>query len=528
MASTQISLLALLVAAILAMTAARGQTPRAEETMRMHRFEFDATYSTLMPEGALEEKTTHFAADSGSLAVKERRGDPESRSILIPVRRILATGVSPAEPLFHLSGGPGQSNLRSFDVDYFIERHDHVMVGYRGVDGGITLDCPEVVEAIKASGDLLSTDAFERVSRAFGECSSRLISSGVDLSGYTVAEVADDIESARRRLGYDKISLVAESFGTRIALVYAMKYPDAIKRMILIGVNPPGHMVWDPYQSDSLLMRYAELWSQDSASSARYPDLIDAFQTVHRDMPDHWLVFPIHEGTVKASVFTFLFHRESAAMAFDAYVAAAEGDPSGLWLISAASAYIYPDIVNWGDNASKAVSADYQPERDYVHEMMPEDAILGAPLGSFLWAPAQGGRWPIEPIPQRFRAAQPCSVETLFLNGSLDFSTPAVNTERELMPLFPHGRHVVLREMGHVNDLWHIRPARTKALLVGFLEEGTVPNEPLETVPMHFAVGLGYPTIAKLLVAGGVFAMGLLITAVIVLIRRVRRRFRLR
>lgn len=515
-----------ILAAILCGGAAQGQTPAFSDSLLMSPWTVEQTYSTLLSDGTLEERTSLFQADSGSLAVKQRRNDPNSRTIMIPIRRIRATGSAPAEPVFHLSGGPGQSNLTSFDFDYFIERHDHVMVGYRGVDGEVNLDCPEVVEAIKASGDILAPDATSRVAQAFAQCSSRLTASGVDLDGYTIVEVADDLEQARAQLGYPRISIIAESFGTRIALIYAMKYPDRIKRMILIGVNPPGHMVWDAGQSDSLLMRYAELWSQDSVASARYPDLAGAFRSVNGAMPDRWLFFPIHEGTVKSSVFSFLFHRETAAQAFDAYVAAAEGDPSGLWLISAVSAYIYPDVVNWGDNASKAVSADYEPGRDYIAELMPDDAVLGAPLGKFLWAPAQKGAWPITPIGAQYRQAQPCSVQTLFLNGSLDFSTPAENTERELLPLFPNGRHVVFAEMGHINDLWRVQPDRAKRLLVTFLEEGRVMDHPAAPARMDFQVSLGLPAIAKLVVGGAALVLVLLALAFILLLRRFRRRVR--
>jgi len=499
---------------------------RPAHALQMHRYQLELEYSTLKSDGTFEDAERMFAADSGSLEVLERRSLDGSRLISIPVRRIAATGNPRAEPLFHLSGGPGQSNLRPFDVDYFIERHDYVTVGYRGVDGPVSLDCPEVTEAIEASGDLLEAGALERVSRAFEACASRLRSAGVNLDGYTIADVADDLEEARRALGYESISILAESYGTRVALVYAMKYPASIRRMILIGTNPPGHMVWSAAVSDSLLRRYAELWGRDSAASRRAPDLEAVFRTVNRSMPKRWLLFPIHEGTVKASVFSFLFHRETAAQAFDAYVAAAHGDASGLWLISAASAYIYPDIVNWGDNASKAISADFEQGRDYVREMSPEGALHGAPLGSFLWAPA--GSWPIAMMSDDYRKARPCSVQTLFLSGSLDFSTPAENVERELVPLFPNGRHVILAEMGHIGDLWNTAPAQTKNILTSFLEQGVVAQEPPKVIPMTFEVTMGFPTLAKLIVGGGALILTVLASGLFLLIRRRLRRARVR
>ena len=86
-------------------------------------------------DGALETASHTFEVDSLTLSVAENRSDTASRSIEIPVIRVRTLSETSGTPVFWLGGGPGQTNLRTFDFDYFIERHDHVMVGYRGVDG---------------------------------------------------------------------------------------------------------------------------------------------------------------------------------------------------------------------------------------------------------------------------------------------------------------------------------------------------------------------------------------------------------
>jgi hypothetical protein len=217
-----------------------------------------------------------------------------------------------------------------------------------------------------------------------------------------------------------------------------------------------------------------------------------------------------------------LFHRASAARVFDAYVAAANGDPSGLWLISFVAPYIFPDIVNWGDNASKAVSADYDPARDYARELVPEYAIFGAPLGRFLWGP--GDRWPIEPIPEWYRRMQPSDVETFVLSGNVDFSTPAENAERDLMPYLSNGTHVVMAEMGHIGDLWTVQPSTTYRLLTSFLESGVADSSGIRYVPMNFGVRWGFPLLAKLTLAGGALVVLLCAGLVWWAVRFVRRR----
>jgi len=474
----------------------------AQTQVQLSRFVGSFEYRSLRTEGTLESRESELAADSGSIVVAENRNNPSARGIRIPIVRILSPDTTATVPVFWLSGGPGQSNLHSFAYDYFLSRHDHVMVGYRGVDGEVSLDCPEVVEFLERSGDILSEDATVGLGNAFGECAGRLMSSGIDLSGYTPVEVADDIEDARKALGYETIDIISESYGTRVAYLYALRYPERIHRLIMIGGNPPGGMVWDSYQYDSLLTRYGELWKQDSDAGARHPDLVGAFRAVNREFPKRWLIFPIREGTVKASVNAFLFHRETAAQAFDAYTAAANGDASGLWLFSFIGGRIFPDIVNWGDNAAKATSLDFDSTRDYVHELTPPNAVFGAPLGAFLWSPAQSGKWPVSLVDAPMRTLQRCTVSTLFLSGSLDFSTPAENVERHFVPNFPNGHHIVFSEAGHVLDLWRSQPAATHRLLTAFLENGDIDTSLVRYTPVSFEVSWGFPVLAKLLVGG--------------------------
>ena len=91
-----------------------------------------------------EQDDVEHAADCGTLVVPENRNDPDSRLIALPVISVRATGDSPAEPIFWLTGGPGSSNMHFSHFEGLLDNHDIVMVGYRGVDGSVVLDCPEV------------------------------------------------------------------------------------------------------------------------------------------------------------------------------------------------------------------------------------------------------------------------------------------------------------------------------------------------------------------------------------------------
>ena len=191
-----------------------------------------------------------YAADCGTLVVPENRADPQSRLIALPVTRIRAVAAHPAEPVFRLEGGPGITNMSFSKASRLADDHDVVLVGYRGVDGSSRLDCPEVESALAHSTDFLGEKSFRAYAAAFRSCADRLQENGVDLAGYTLPQRVEDLEAARRALGYERIDLVSESAGTRTAMIYAWRHPASIRRSVMIGVNPPGDFLWDGKTTD--------------------------------------------------------------------------------------------------------------------------------------------------------------------------------------------------------------------------------------------------------------------------------------
>src|SRR5919197_722049 len=186
-----------------------------------------------------------YRADCGTLVVRENRHDAHSRLIALPVKRIRARFANPGAPIFRLQGGPGITNMDFPDASRFADKHDIVLVGFRGVDGSVKLDCPEVTSAREHARDFLSEKSYRADAAAFKACAQRLQDDGVDLTGYTLPERVDDLDAARRALGYERVDLLSESAGTRTAMIYAWRYPKRIHRSVMIGVNPPGAFLWD-------------------------------------------------------------------------------------------------------------------------------------------------------------------------------------------------------------------------------------------------------------------------------------------
>ena len=471
-----------------------------------------------------EAGDVEYAADCGTLVAPENRNNPSSRLIALPIIRIRALNDNPSEPIFYFVGGPGSSNLHFQHIEGLVEDHDIVQVGYRGLDGSVLLDCPEVDQAIREASDFLSQESLANIGDAWTQCSARLESEGIDLDGYTMVETIADNEATRTALGYERINLLGGSYGTRLEQIYMWMYPESLHRVIQISVNSPGNMVWEPDITDKLIELDAELCAEDPRCSARTDDLAETVRNVAHNIPPRWLFIPIDKGTVRAGAFMFLMHRGSAAQTYDAILAAENGDASGLAFFSLIGEQIFPSANTWGHAASMAVSADYDPTRDYCSEMNPSDSILGSPMSEYYWCSLMLGEWPTAPIPEEYRQVQSSDVETLLVSGSLDFSTPIWLATNDLMPAFSNAKQVVLSEFGHTNDMWGLQPEATIHLLTTFYDTGEVDSSLFTYQSMDFHVGLGFPEMAKLLVAVVILVPLLLIALVWVIVRRVKRR----
>jgi len=393
------------------------------------------------------------------------------------------------------------------------------------------LQCPEFIQAAKGVGDnLLSEESIANMGDAFTHCAARLQAEGVDLDGYTILEEIEDVDAARAGLGYERINLLSESFGTRVAMIYAWKYPDSLYRSAMISVNPPGRLAWEPDVLDWQITYDADLCARDPECSARTDDLAETVRNVAHNMPRRWLFLPIDPGRVRFFTHFFLWYREGltgrdAAMVYDAYLAAEKGDPSGLAMISLMYDLVNPaTMMTWGQSGAIVMSTDFDPARDYFAEMNPPDSILGAPQSEITWSPLHFADWPATLIPAEYRQVPASDVETLLVSGSVDGTTPARYATEELLPSLGNGEQVILSEFGHVDDVWNLQPEATMHLLTTFYDTGVADDSLFTYQPMDFDVGLGFPLMAKIMVVVVVLVLIGLYFLIRFIVRRIRRR----
>ena len=414
----------------------------------------------------------------------------------------------------------------------FADDHDVVLVGYRGVDGSVRLDAPEVESALKHSSDFLSGESFRAVSDAYSAAAKRLQTEGVDLAGYTMAEQVDDLETARVALGYGRVDLLSESAGTRTAMIYSWRYPKSIHRSVMIGVNPPGHFLWDPQTTDEQIARYSALYAKDDASrDGTTGDLAASMRYTAKHMPDRWLFLPIKDGNVRIASFFGLMESTSEATPFagplilNAWRSAADGDASGFWLASLISDLLFPEMFTWGEYAAIG-AADAKAASGYFFAgRQNRESILGNPGTDFVWAGGRlGDAWPRNAGDEEYGRVQASPVETLLIGGTLDFSTPPQNATKELLPYLPNGRQVVLAEVGHSGSFWNEQPEAGNRLISAFLDSGQVDESLYKPTSVDFTPALGIAAVAKI-VAGTMVAFALFtVLSLLWMARRVYKR----
>ncbi|MGE5224960.1 MAG: alpha/beta fold hydrolase, partial [Omnitrophica WOR_2 bacterium] len=407
---------------------------------------------------------TKYAAECATLVVPENREKAGSRLIALPVVRIPTRGPNPAEPVFFLQGGPGGPNLGWAPPDWLLEKHAVVMVGYRGVDGTVELACPEVGRQFKTylGKDLFSERALQEYKAAARQCAANYQAAGVDLQGYTIPGVIDDMEAARKALGYGRINLFSESYGTRVAQIYAYTHPDSLRRIIMIGVNTPGHFISDPAVQDELIRYLSKLCAQDVICSSRTSDFAQTMYAVNHNMPKHWLFFKIDPDSLRWASYGLFTANRNMAMIFDAYLAAGEGDPSGLAMVNLVMPLMMPaDLMVFGDTFSKGASTDLE-KYGGSESISLGNSIMGAPLSELIWPMA--AEWPVELIPQDLREFQESDVEMLLVNGTVDFATPPIAID-EARSYFHKAQMVLLPEFSHVGDEYTLQPKAFERLI---------------------------------------------------------------
>ncbi len=178
-------------------------------------------------------------ADCGTVRVPLVRSRPELGTTTVAYAVIRHRDASrPAKGTFTVNpGGPGDSALvyaPGYAATFagLLKDHDLLIVEPRGVNRSDPANCG-------AGLPLPATrDGFVRM---IGACGTAL---GERRRAYTSAEIADDIDAVRARLGIPRLDLLGESYGTYLMTVYAQRHPDRVRSAVLSSAYPLAFDLW--------------------------------------------------------------------------------------------------------------------------------------------------------------------------------------------------------------------------------------------------------------------------------------------
>lgn len=140
-------------------------------------------------------------------------------------------------PIFAVEGGPGYSSIGTA-IAYrklfgpLLRRHELVLVDMRGLGHSDQMDCPDVQHARGPEWITVS------------DCAARL---GKRFESYRTSAAADDIDDVRKALGYDRIALYGDSYGTFLGQSYAFRHGETLDALVLDSAYPAyGEDPWYP------------------------------------------------------------------------------------------------------------------------------------------------------------------------------------------------------------------------------------------------------------------------------------------
>ncbi|HEX4953735.1 MAG TPA: alpha/beta fold hydrolase [Thermoanaerobaculia bacterium] len=413
--------------------------------------------------GSLELRPCHLdglaeQVRCGVLEVAENAAEPAGRRIPIHFAVVpAATRDVEPDPLVILAGGPGQAATgmaRALDLGFREVRRprDVLLVDLRGTGKSGPLTCP-------ASGDVLTAAA--RGGGLGMEADECLRAQSADVRFYANEPAVADLDAVREALGYPRLNLWGGSYGTRTALVYARRYPERVRSVILDGAvafSLRFPLALPRYADAALAQLLADCAAEPACRSA-YPRLESELRellarlaqapervTVAHPRSGEPVEVEVTEALVAVIVRGALYTPQSARLLPHAIHQAARGRFEPLFALSVETAGWSVDTMALG--VTLAVLCTEDVPRVTVEEAKAAVAgyILGGPeVEQWLESCRQ---WPHGPLPARVDELLPLDVPALVLSGGLDPVTPPEAGELMLRH-FRNGWHLVAPEAGH-------------------------------------------------------------------------------
>jgi pimeloyl-ACP methyl ester carboxylesterase len=224
-----------------------------------------------------------------TLNVPLNRDGAAPGTVGLGVERLQVGALPTRTAVVGLAGGPGQAALplgeaMAKQMAPALGSRDLIVFDQRGTGSSGPLTC----SALEGSEMLGS------IGQAFERCALQL---GAARGSYTTQESVADIEAIRQALGYEKLVLFGVSYGTKVALEYAERYPQNVEALVLDSVVAPERS--DPFSLGMLQAMkpvFEELCSAGACAGITSNPLGDVARLATR-LQKHALNGYVYDGT---------------------------------------------------------------------------------------------------------------------------------------------------------------------------------------------------------------------------------------
>jgi pimeloyl-ACP methyl ester carboxylesterase len=397
------------------------------------------------------------AAECARFEVPENHAEPQGRRITLRVALVPSRAETPApDPVVLLAGGPGQSAIEAYPLMQaafkpLLARRHVLLIEQRGTGQSSPLHC--ALPDWKDPGDVTLEAAREQARACL-----RRYQGKVDTRYYATGDYIADLEQVRQALGIAQFNLAGGSYGTRVALEYLRRHPDALRSVFIDSVAPPELALGQDHARnlDEALDAMSRRCSKDAACGARYGDIGATLRSLQRQVkakprpvtfrhPRTYvpMTVPFGEGALLGVARLFSYDPKTTALLPLLLSEAAAGRPEALLAQAELMFGSLGDELAHGMELSVTCAEDAD-----LLQSRPEDRdrLMGNVLPDFVRAQCEV--WPHAARPLDFKQPVVSDKPVLLLSGEYDPVTPPRYAEQAARTL-SNSRNLVARGEGH-------------------------------------------------------------------------------
>ena len=407
----------------------------------------------------------------GKYEVYEDRAAQTGRRISLNIVVVPALSATPArDPVFWLHGGPGAAATQTVPaakggfLEALRKERDLVFVDQRGTGNSNPLNCDlgdDPAELQQFFGELFPVDKVR-------QCREK-VSKVANAALYTTPIAMDDLDEVRAALGYEKINLVAASYGTIAALVYIRQHPDHLRAVFLAGVANTN--IRQPLPFAGGAQHAMDLLFEDCAANK---ECRTAFPNLKKEFTE--VLARFDHGPVTAQLFNLTTKQQQPVKIMRGNFV----ERIRLLLYTTTFGRFVPLIIH------RAFAGDYSPFETLAVRYNPGGIlargmymtvtcsesvpfisgrdIINQTSGTFVGGYrvkvhiAACKEWPRGNIPRSYIDPVKSNIPVLMISGELDASTPPW-LGKEALKTLPNGRQIGIRYYGHQVDspcIWKV------------------------------------------------------------------------